>query len=43
MREGDVVGREFMGEVAEVGPEVNDTRVGVRSRYVPGGGAASVF
>ncbi|QTJ67246.1 glutathione-dependent formaldehyde dehydrogenase [Rhodococcus sp. ZPP] len=30
MREGDVFGHEFMGEVVDVGPEVTDTRVGDR-------------
>jgi len=30
MREGDVIGHEFMGEVVEVGPEVRDVRVGER-------------
>jgi threonine dehydrogenase-like Zn-dependent dehydrogenase len=30
MREGDVFGHEFMGEVVEVGREVNDTKVGDR-------------
>jgi threonine dehydrogenase-like Zn-dependent dehydrogenase len=30
MREGDIIGHEFMGEVAEVGPEVNDVEEGDR-------------
>jgi threonine dehydrogenase-like Zn-dependent dehydrogenase len=30
MRTGDVIGHEFMGEVAEVGPEVNDIEEGDR-------------
>ena len=30
MREGDVFGHEFMGEVVEVGPDVTNTRVGDR-------------
>jgi threonine dehydrogenase-like Zn-dependent dehydrogenase len=30
MREGDVIGHEFMGEIVEVGPEVKRVRVGQR-------------
>ncbi|MBF6289540.1 zinc-dependent alcohol dehydrogenase [Nocardia cyriacigeorgica] len=30
MREGDVIGHEFMGEVVETGPEVRSTKVGDR-------------
>ena len=30
MREGDVIGHEFMGEVVEVGPGVKDLRIGQR-------------
>lgn len=30
MREGDVIGHEFMGEIVEVGPEVQDRKVGER-------------
>jgi threonine dehydrogenase-like Zn-dependent dehydrogenase len=30
MREGDVIGHEFMGEIVEIGPEVKKARVGAR-------------
>jgi threonine dehydrogenase-like Zn-dependent dehydrogenase len=30
MREGDVIGHEYMGEVVEVGPETDGLRVGDR-------------